>query len=399
MLYIDWSIWEEIVKRILVAPIILWMASAAPASESSFTKDPTLAGGLYFYGPAEEFTYNLYYSDDFGENLQIVVADTNFEGGLIADAVPGYLINHDGVIKLSRDYGVTWEWTGVTPSDIVAGRYQGEMYTFDYVGSDPVIKYSLNYGESWELHYPVGLVETSSRLTIGNLPGEIYILNLEEGGIYRSIDYGDTLTYMSTLQISGGGYGTRLDAGALPGELYFYDGYTGDLFFSADSGISFQWKYNFPDTASAYYVTQMQAGIESGDVFVFKSRIYYEGGGEIFVYYSSDYGEHFTEFHPFSTTAGIAVKSPTQPANHELSIYPNPCNSTTVITFQLSHAGVVRLQFLDIMGRNALTFQPRFITPGSHKFILNGTGLASGVYYCNVQIGDQNVVLPIVYQK
>ncbi|TKJ40665.1 hypothetical protein CEE37_06795 [candidate division LCP-89 bacterium B3_LCP] len=293
-------------KRTFLSLIIcLAFASVAIAAEGTFTKDPTCPGGLYLYGPAEGFSANLYYSDDFGETLQIVVADTYMTGGIIGDPVPGYLISHYGSIQLSRDYGVSWEWMGATQYTISAGRYPGEIYTFDYVSSDFVIKYSTDYGGGWLHHYPVGLPENSMTHCVGNYEGEFYCLDVEEGGLYRSIDFADNFSFISTLPASGSGQGTRISKGAVLGELYFHEGYAGDLFFSSDTGRTFEWTHNFPDTNSSYMANQMQAGTQTGEVFILKKRTYWEGGGEIFIYYSDNYGYDFSEFHSFSTTVWL----------------------------------------------------------------------------------------------
>jgi hypothetical protein len=272
------------------------------ASEGNFAKDPSCLGGLYLFATGEGFTYNLYYSDDFGETLQIVVADTFFYGGILGDPVPGHVISHYGSIYLSQNYGASWQWMGVAENYISAGRYPGEMYTFGWI-PERVIKYSLNYGGSWDIHYPNGLDINYFIHAVGNLEGEFYVLDSQDGELYRSTDFGDNFTHQSTLVVHGSGYNTRIAHGALPSELYFYNGHTGDLFFSSDTGMTFDWTHNFPDTGE--YITQMQAGSQSGDVFMSKKCIHYLGGGEIFIYYSDDYGYNFTEYHPFSTTVGL----------------------------------------------------------------------------------------------
>jgi hypothetical protein len=293
------------VKVITLSIIFLFFSFATGlASEGSFTKDPTCPGGLYLYGAGEGFTVNLYYSDDFGETLQSVVLDTYMVGGIIGDAEPGYLISHYGSIQLSRDYGVSWEYTGATPYNISAGRIAGEIYTFDWI-PDRVIKYSLDYGGSWDIHYPSGLNIDDFLHTVGCLEGVFYVLDTDDGELYRSTNFGENFNYISTLQANGGGYCTRIARGASSGELFYYDGPTGDLFFSSDTGLTFGWTHNFPDTNSSYVSNQMAAGTRSGEVFVLKKRAYWEGGGEIFIYYSDNYGYDFTEFHPFSTTEGL----------------------------------------------------------------------------------------------
>ena len=94
----------------------------------------------------------------------------------------------------------------------------------------------------------------------------------------------------------------------------------------------------------------MEAGNDTGEVFVSKKRGYYSGGGEIFIYHSTDYGEHFTEFHPFSTTVGIKPEEQVQPSQFYICCYPNPFNASTVISFELRAASMVKLDIFDIYG-------------------------------------------------
>jgi len=383
---------------------LLWVLTAT-AYEGTFSKDPIPDGGLYISGPNEGFGINLYYSDDYGQSLNTVVADTIFLGGFIADAEPGYLISHNyDFIELSRDYGVTWEYTGEALYKISAGRIPGEIYTFDYIDRERVLKYSTNYGSTYDIHYPNGLEVNSLSHTVGHLDGEFYVIDIDSGSIYRSNNYGEDFTQMGIVQVSYYSGGTRLDEGTLPGELYFYDGPTGDLYFSSDSGMSFEWKYNFPDTSIYYSTKQMQAGNESGEVFFCLKRTYYTGGGEIFIYYSDDYGETFTEFHPFSTTVGAKESPELQPFSFDVSCYPNPSNSSSIITLEFPVAGNVTLQLFDIHGRDVGAKLLRhytgiWLSPGLHQMPLNFSGLPSGRYYCHISIGNSIRVIPIVHQK
>jgi len=383
-------------KRTIPILISLLWALTATAAEGTFSKDPTLEGGFYLFGPGVGFTQNLYYSDDYGQSLQITVIDTSFNGGIIADAVSGYLINHDGVISLSRDYGITWENTGEAPYNISAGRIPGEIYTFDWIASERVVKYSNDYGETWENFSSSGLVVDDFIYTVGVLEGEFYVVDYDSGWVSRSMNCGEDFTLMGTVQANGYRGGTRLDEGALPGELYYYDGPTGDLFFSSDSGMSFEWKYNFPDTSINYSTKQMQGGNESGEVFFCLKRTYYTGGGEIFIYYSTDYGEHFTEFHPFSTTVNVSEKPHPQPSTYKISCYPNPFNDRAIIQVYNPIGGDLDVQIINPAGR--IVYDYGLFLQGTRRFTLDYP-LTSGVYYFVVKSDRAMIAKPLIQLK
>ena len=66
--------------------------------------------------------------------------------------------------------------------------------------------------------------------------------------------------------------------------------------------------------------------------------------------------------------------------------YPNPFNPTTVISYQLPAAGMVRLVVYDILGREVSVLVDESKEAGVHKLKFDASGLASGVYLCRMQV-------------
>ena len=64
--------------------------------------------------------------------------------------------------------------------------------------------------------------------------------------------------------------------------------------------------------------------------------------------------------------------------------YPNPFNPQTKISFDLPVAGHVTLRIFDVLGREAKTLLNEFLNAGTHALELNGSSLASGVYFCRL---------------
>ena len=83
--------------------------------------------------------------------------------------------------------------------------------------------------------------------------------------------------------------------------------------------------------------------------------------------------------------------------------YPNPFNASTVISFELPHAGLVKLNIFDINGRSvgAQNFVPirQWMPTGSHEVVFDGSDLASGVYFARLQAGDFNQTRKILLIK
>jgi hypothetical protein len=75
------------------------------------------------------------------------------------------------------------------------------------------------------------------------------------------------------------------------------------------------------------------------------------------------------------------------------SVYPNPFNPTTTISFELSGNVDVNITIYDIAGRRVAELQNGIMTGGKHEVVWRGvtdagTTAASGVYFCRLSAGD-----------
>ena len=68
--------------------------------------------------------------------------------------------------------------------------------------------------------------------------------------------------------------------------------------------------------------------------------------------------------------------------------YPNPFNPTTTIEFRVPSSGFVSLKVYDILGREVATLVDGWRSPGSYSVTLDGSKLASGVYFYRLQAGS-----------
>ncbi len=68
--------------------------------------------------------------------------------------------------------------------------------------------------------------------------------------------------------------------------------------------------------------------------------------------------------------------------------YPNPFNPTTVISFQLPVASLVKLDVFDVNGRNVGARLPRPYMTGQHQITFDGSGLSSGIYIYRLTAGN-----------
>jgi len=79
-----------------------------------------------------------------------------------------------------------------------------------------------------------------------------------------------------------------------------------------------------------------------------------------------------------------------------LSAYPNPFNSATQIAFTVPVTQRVSLQLYDVLGREVAVLLDEIKTAGAHRVSFDGSGLASGVYFCRMEAGKEARMQKIV---
>lgn len=68
--------------------------------------------------------------------------------------------------------------------------------------------------------------------------------------------------------------------------------------------------------------------------------------------------------------------------------YPNPFNPSTAISFSVGTNGHTSLRIFDLFGREVATLVNEKLNAGRHEFKWDATGLPSGVYYYQLQLGS-----------
>jgi DNA repair exonuclease SbcCD nuclease subunit len=68
--------------------------------------------------------------------------------------------------------------------------------------------------------------------------------------------------------------------------------------------------------------------------------------------------------------------------------YPNPFNPATTIKYSIAEQGLVSLKLFDILGREISTLINEEKPAGEYSIVYNASALASGVYFCRLQVND-----------
>jgi hypothetical protein len=82
----------------------------------------------------------------------------------------------------------------------------------------------------------------------------------------------------------------------------------------------------------------------------------------------------------------IGINDIKQSAVNDISVYPNPFNSSAVITYKLAARSFVTLKLYDISGKEIGVFINKYIPEGVYSYRLNAEGLATGIYYYTFDI-------------
>lgn len=88
----------------------------------------------------------------------------------------------------------------------------------------------------------------------------------------------------------------------------------------------------------------------------------------------------------------IGINDITQPAVNDISVYPNPFNSSAVIKYKLAGRSFVTLKLYDISGKEIGIFINKSIPQGVYSYRLNTEGFSTGIYYYsfNIQTTKEN---------
>jgi hypothetical protein len=82
-----------------------------------------------------------------------------------------------------------------------------------------------------------------------------------------------------------------------------------------------------------------------------------------------------------------------------VSAAPNPFNATTTIRYMLPEAGATQIRLYDILGRMALNLDQTAKEAGEHSLVIDGSKLATGVYFLSIRAGHAHVTEKLLLLK
>ncbi|MBN2280178.1 MAG: T9SS type A sorting domain-containing protein [Candidatus Marinimicrobia bacterium] len=105
----------------------------------------------------------------------------------------------------------------------------------------------------------------------------------------------------------------------------------------------------------------------------------------------------FTEKDIFRFGTGtLSVSDELVAEDFHFSAYPNPFNPTTNIQIFLQQSANIKLTIFDLQGRLIKTLSRQYMTTGNHKIVWNATDdngqkVSSGIYFCQLNIGEKSI--------
>ncbi|UCG52210.1 MAG: T9SS type A sorting domain-containing protein [Candidatus Latescibacterota bacterium] len=78
---------------------------------------------------------------------------------------------------------------------------------------------------------------------------------------------------------------------------------------------------------------------------------------------------------------------------------PNPFNPMTRISYVLPEPGIVRVSIYDVAGRHVTDLVSGAQSEGEHTVVWNAGGMASGIYFYRLQMGDQSLTRKMILLK
>ncbi len=102
-----------------------------------------------------------------------------------------------------------------------------------------------------------------------------------------------------------------------------------------------------------------------------------------------------------------AVEAPSGSVPHAFQLlrsYPNPFNPSTTVEYEIPQSAVVTVRIFDLHGALVSELQRAIQPAGRHQVTWDGTDsggarVASGIYFCAVECGDQALSRQLVLVK
>jgi hypothetical protein len=140
-----------------------------------------------------------------------------------------------------------------------------------------------------------------------------------------------------------------------------------------------------PTSSSIWTDTEVSLGNAAANGENFRVKFQWTSGGQSNNFYIDDI-----------TLSGAPLSAASLEREISLNIAPNPANESTSILMTLENEAKVDLQMLDLTGRKVLDVHAGQMNHGTHRFNLDMSAYAPGIYFIRVAVNDGVIVKKLV---
>jgi len=375
------------------------------------------------------FAFHISLALDSLDNPHISYLTLHYLGGTAFDIQIKYTHLNDTIWEIDTLYSYTGEEWGSISLALDSSDYPHIAYTRDGNGLLLMLNYASWNGSSWE-------TETVDSTFSGNL--SLALDSSDNPHIsYVNIPYPDMLKYASwnganwEIETVGSdnnitNHSLTLDSSDNP-HISYYRYYGGNLFYAFRNGSSWEVEvvdstaFNVGDynslaldssdnphisyceespldalkyahrNGSAWEIEIVHSAFQLGEY----TSLTMDSSDKPHISYRGEYPNHPLMYASIEST-GIE-DDPILPSGEVLySPYPNPFSSVTTVNFELSEPGNMRLDVYNHYGRLMETLVDGVMNTGVHSVVLDGTGMASGIYLIRLEHSSTIATIRVV---
>jgi len=83
-------------------------------------------------------------------------------------------------------------------------------------------------------------------------------------------------------------------------------------------------------------------------------------------------------------------------ASNSINVYPNPFTGATQVFVQMNETSDVSVTMVNVLGETVISKDYGSLTAGTNIIDVDGTNLAAGIYYMNVNLGTETMTQKVV---
>lgn len=315
-----------------------------------------------------------------------------------------YIITNASPYGTYRSINGGQNWTEIRGAHY-KGRIEADGQNNIFLVIDNYLYKSTDYGNNWTVS--LNLVGGISSLYISK-QGHIFVSSSSpEGGLYKSIDGGNTFDVISNL-----GYIDNVAVNSL-GHIFMF--YLCEIYRSTDNGQTWDKVFThcpskdiFISLDDIIYVTVYNSGvfrstnngadweqINSGLVNLHIFGLVQDQNGYLYVTADVD-----GVYRSVSPVVGVVTDHFRFPKSFTLAQnYPNPFNPTTKIRYNIPELSLITLKVYDVLGNEIATLVNEEKPIGSYDIDFNANQLPSGVYFYQLIAGDFVAIKKMILMK